>query len=101
MQPIAIAGGRSLLLVTLHTGLTHQIRLQASSRNLPLSGDSKYGGAPLAGGYILHAYSLEFPVPPFADLPKTIFAQLPPSAEERLVRIFGEAPLRDLPGLMR
>ena len=37
--------GLSLLRVTLHTGRTHQIRVQFASRRLPLLGDRKYGGA--------------------------------------------------------
>ncbi len=52
----------SLVAVRLHTGRTHQIRVQFSSRRHPLLGDGKYGGAsgcPLA----LHAYSLSFPHP--------------------------------------
>ena len=35
----------SLLLVRLHTGRTHQIRVQFASRKMPLYGDSRYGGA--------------------------------------------------------
>lgn len=37
--------GLSLVRVTLHTGRTHQIRVQFSSRSLPLVGDRKYGRA--------------------------------------------------------
>ena len=33
----------SLVLVKLHTGRTHQIRVQFASRKLPLVGDKKYG----------------------------------------------------------
>lgn len=33
-----------LAAVRLHTGRTHQIRVQFSSRGLPLSGDARYGG---------------------------------------------------------
>lgn len=33
----------SLLSITLHTGRSHQIRVQLASRNLPLYGDQKYG----------------------------------------------------------
>lgn len=39
------AGGMSLVSIRLHTGRTHQIRCQFSSRGLPLVGDRKYGGA--------------------------------------------------------
>ncbi|MCQ2480386.1 MAG: RluA family pseudouridine synthase, partial [Clostridia bacterium] len=34
----------SLLKILLHTGRTHQIRVQFSSRKLPLLGDGRYGG---------------------------------------------------------
>lgn len=33
----------SLVSIKLHTGRTHQIRVQFSSRNMPLVGDSRYG----------------------------------------------------------
>ncbi len=39
-------GGMSAVRIRLHTGRTHQIRAQFSSRGLPLAGDKKYG----AGG---------------------------------------------------
>lgn len=98
MRPLISSPSRSLLLVELHSGLSHQIRVQASARGLPLSGDRKYGGseAPdgaLAGGYLLHALALGFPEPPFPDLPRRVVAPLPAAARSRLERIFGEAAL--------
>jgi 23S rRNA pseudouridine955/2504/2580 synthase len=87
--PLLSAGGRSLALVELLTGLTHQIRVQASSRGLPLSGDSKYGGSPFRGGYVLHAAALEFTEPPFPDVPLRVVAPVPPEALERLGAVFG------------
>ncbi len=51
----------SLLDVQLHTGRTHQIRVQFSSRRLPLYGDGKYGGRTEAEGMALWSYSLSFP----------------------------------------
>lgn len=52
----------SLIKVRLHTGRTHQIRVQCSSRRLPLLGDEKYGGlaAPKLSGLGLWSYHLAF-----------------------------------------
>ena len=49
-------GNRSVVRVRLHTGRTHQIRVQFSSRGLPLVGDRRYG-APAEEGrqLMLHA----------------------------------------------
>lgn len=41
-QVIGQADGLSRVQITLHTGRTHQIRVQFSSRNLPLVGERKY-----------------------------------------------------------
>ena len=54
--------GKSLLSIRLYTGRTHQIRVQFSSRGLPLAGDRRYGAA--GGGDIaLFSASLTFPQP--------------------------------------
>lgn len=50
--------GLSMLDILLHTGRTHQIRVQFASRKLPLFGDGKYGGG--SGKLALVAYRLEF-----------------------------------------
>jgi 23S rRNA pseudouridine955/2504/2580 synthase len=94
MSPLLSYGGRSLILIKLHSGLTHQIRVQASSRRIPLTGDAKYGGEPFTGGYILHALSLEFPESPFPDLPRLVTAPLPVGARNRLAAIFGAEALQ-------
>lgn len=52
---------RSLVHVKLHTGRTHQIRVQFSSRKTPLVGDGKYGGG--SGQIALWSYHLSFPHP--------------------------------------
>lgn len=56
-------GPLSLLHIRLHTGRTHQIRVQCSSRGMPLVGDGKYGardhGVPLG----LYSYRLTFTHP--------------------------------------
>lgn len=53
----------SLVSVRLHTGRSHQIRVQFASRKMPLLGDGKYGSR-LGGGEIaLWSYSLSFTHP--------------------------------------
>lgn len=56
--------GLSLIRVRLHTGRTHQIRVQFASRGLPIVGDRRYG-APKIGTHelALVAFRLSFPHP--------------------------------------
>ena len=55
--------GHTLVLVRLHTGRTHQIRVQLASRGLPLMGDGKYGSREKAPYIGLWAFKLTFPHP--------------------------------------
>ncbi len=55
------ADGLSLLDILLHTGRTHQIRVQLASRKFPLIGDGRYGGG--GGKLALFAHTLEFTHP--------------------------------------
>lgn len=55
--------GHTLVLVRLHTGRTHQIRVQFASRGLPLVGDGKYGSREKAPFIGLWAFRLTFPHP--------------------------------------
>ncbi len=63
------AGGeaceRSLVKILLHTGRTHQIRVQFSSRNMPLCGDKRYGSRNAAkdSAIALFSYRLTFKMP--------------------------------------
>lgn len=57
---IGKAEGKSLVRIFLHTGRTHQIRVQFSSRRLPLVGDGKYGGHDNACSTALWSESVEF-----------------------------------------
>ena len=55
------AGERSLVRVRLHTGRSHQIRVQFSSRGFPLVGDHKYGSRAEETAPMLFSCCLEFP----------------------------------------
>ena len=59
--PVLVRDDASLLLVTLHTGRTHQIRVQLSTRGYPLVGDPKYGGPRCSQGLLLHAWRVTLP----------------------------------------
>ena len=50
----------SLLRVKLHTGRTHQIRVQFAHRKMPLAGDKKYGAQDGFSSLGLWAYKLDF-----------------------------------------
>lgn len=55
--------GYALARVRLHTGRTHQIRVQFASRGLPLVGDGKYGSREKCPYIGLWAFRLTFPHP--------------------------------------
>ncbi len=55
------AGEQSLVHVRLHTGRSHQIRVQFASRGYPLVGDRKYGGRDDAAAPQLYSCRLTFP----------------------------------------
>ena len=59
-----VAGNLALTEVNLHTGRTHQIRVQMAYINCPLYGDMRYGGDKAVKGKLaLWAYSLRFTHP--------------------------------------
>lgn len=55
------AGERSLVAVRLHTGRSHQIRVQFSSRGFPLVGDHKYGSRAAETSPMLFSCRITFP----------------------------------------
>ena len=55
------AGEDSLVRVRLHTGRSHQIRVQFASRGYPLLGDHKYGARDALDAPRLYSCALRFP----------------------------------------
>ena len=68
--------GLSLVRVRLHTGRTHQIRVQFASRGFPLVGDRRYGDPEELDGIALWSWRLGFTHPKTGE--RVQFAQLPP-----------------------
>ncbi len=66
----------SLVMVKLHTGRTHQIRVQFSSRKMPLLGDGKYGSRDNRCNVSLWSHKLKFKLSPKAAEEK--FTSFPP-----------------------
>lgn len=72
------AGETSLVHIRLHTGRSHQIRVQFSSRGFPLVGDHKYGSRDGSAAPMLFSRRITFPfqgkthqfeaLPPWANL---------------------------------
>lgn len=67
-------GTLSLVHILLHTGRTHQIRVQFSSRKLPLYGDGKYGGRSAPEGIALWSHRISVKLP-FSDKNLTVEAK--------------------------
>ena len=55
------AGEESLVRIRLHTGRSHQIRVQFSSRGFPLVGDHKYGSRDEKNAPMLFSCCITFP----------------------------------------
>ena len=69
-----------LISIELHTGRTHQIRVQFASRGMPLFGDQRYGSKNKAPVPALWACGLRFPDP--SDMEKKHdFFMAPPDAD--------------------
>ena len=73
---LGTADGCALVHIRLHTGRTHQIRVQFASRGLPLLGDRKYGAQEAPFPIALWSYRLRFSHPQ-TGLPVE-FSRLPP-----------------------
>ncbi len=51
---------KALVRVLLHTGRTHQIRVQFASRKTPLTGDGRYGSKERGCSIALHSHKISF-----------------------------------------
>lgn len=79
--------GLSLAEITLHTGRTHQIRVQTAAINCPVYGDMRYGGDKAVKGKLaLWAYSLRFKHPTTGESMKFM---IEPPKEETPWKLFG------------
>ena len=79
--------GLSLVKIQLHTGRTHQIRVQFSSRGLPLAGDKKYGIEDECENIALWSHRLCFSHPETGE--KMDFSLLPPKTQPWTAFSFG------------
>lgn len=80
------AAGLSLAEINLHTGRTHQIRVQTAAINCPVYGDMRYGGEKAVKGKLaLWAYSLRFTHPTTGEALRFI---LEPPKEEAPWKLF-------------
>ena len=66
-------GETSLVHVRLHTGRSHQIRVQFASRGFPLVGDHKYGARDSSPAPMLFSCRITFPL----EGPSMVFEALP------------------------
>ena len=62
-KTLAKGDGRALVRVKLHTGRTHQIRVQFASRKMPVLGDGKYGSSVRSGEIALTSCMIRFKHP--------------------------------------
>ena len=62
-RTLGSAEGKSLVLIRLFTGRTHQIRVQFASRQMPLLGDGKYGSRDKGCDIALWSHRLTFKHP--------------------------------------
>ena len=97
-RPVAALAGMSLLEIQLGTGRTHQIRVQAASRGLPIVGDELYGSQEIFGPQTevlrerwigLHARRLKF-YHPTEDRHVDVTAPLPAFWPREIREMAGE-----------
>ena len=78
-QVLSSDADASLIRVRLHTGRSHQIRVQFASRKMPLLGDRKYGSRERDCSIALWSTALSFPHPVNGELMR--FSAYPPHVD--------------------
>jgi 23S rRNA pseudouridine1911/1915/1917 synthase len=69
-EVLAVCDGLALMKIRLFTGRTHQIRVQLSSRGMPIAGDGKYGSRLKSEFISLWSHSLTVGSSVFSALPE-------------------------------
>ncbi|MCL2602072.1 MAG: RluA family pseudouridine synthase [Treponema sp.] len=92
VKPLAQGDNCTLILAEIETGRSHQIRAQAAARRHPLLYDKKYGGGTAkGGGFLLHAWRMEFPKDAaLTDVPTCIQAPIPDYFTAQIQKLFGK-----------
>ena len=76
---LADDGKRALVRVELHTGRSHQIRVQMSSLGCPLYGDQKYGASQTKPGEQIALWSVRLRFPHPITKESTLLISMPPA----------------------
>ncbi len=76
-ETLGRGGGMSLVRIRLHTGRTHQIRVQFASRGFPLFGERKYCGEPDDCPLALWSHAIGFTHPATGE--RLRFVEAPPA----------------------
>lgn len=93
VHPVFVTAGRSLLLVVLGTGRTHQIRVHLADCGHAIVGDPRYGHG---GGLLLHAAALSWPGHSFFVLPPWQDAfRIDPCHAQDIKNILAAAPPKE------
>lgn len=95
-EPVYQSQKHTLIMVKIETGRTHQIRAQAAAHGFPLSGDRKYGGSELKGGYFLHSLILKQVHSKSELLKSKITASIDKETLKRLNRVLTGCTIEEL-----
>ncbi len=102
LEIVGLKGGGELglALIRLHSGRTHQIRVQSAFHGFPLAGDVKYGAGRRNFPYFLHAFQLSFGQELYRGLPLCLEAPIPEYFLEIIENSFSLPP-EDVYSLIR